>query len=557
VTLTASGRDRPHTAPMANAETATEPLDSTAEGAHALSSRLSFERVSPLIVPTLALLDQVTNGNLPFVWDRWPDLPADFPRPFGDLSRYFPDGLRVTRGSETRFISGVYAEGRGVAVELTLPDSGPHIIVAARDQRTARAIGEAIAARFPEPPDDPSQVSVLVWRSNRHSEISTSEKVVTVPTWSETRENYSRRTRSALDSFMSLRSNATDRLSGRIVLWHGAPGTGKTSAIRALMGEWSSWCRTELLVDPEEVFADPHYLFEVMARFAPPPRGAVSPGWRLLVAEDADRYLCGGRWADNPALDRLLNVADGILGQGCRLIVLLTTNAGVGSVPAALTRPGRCLATVEFERFSVEEAMGGWGPVAVLALTDGGTVIVTWVHEAGGCSGGSRISGRDRSSAMEVGRSGQRSLPVRAGRSPLSPGEPTRTAPGASSGSRGSRCRRSLPGACPGCPGQKGAAPSPRWRPLGAGGGRSALAPGGRSPSRPPRRPWGHPRRPWTRARRSSLAPGRGRTKRAACVARALGPRAWPPGGLFVGVGAVGLGPPGGEGLDVGPVDRQ
>ena len=45
----------------------------------------------------------------------------------------------------------------------------------------------------------------------------------------------------------------------------------------------------------------------------------------------------------------------------------------------------------------------------------GGTVMVCWVQQAGGCPGGVRISGRLRSRVIEAGRSGQRILPMAAG----------------------------------------------------------------------------------------------------------------------------------------------
>ncbi len=54
------------------------------------------------------------------------------------------------------------------------------------------------------------------------------------------------------------------------------------------------------------------YLFSLMTRDF----GDERP-WRLLVVEDAHKFLrADARLRGNPALDRLLNLTDGILGRG-------------------------------------------------------------------------------------------------------------------------------------------------------------------------------------------------------------------------------------------------
>jgi len=79
--------------------------------------------------------------------------------------------------------------------------------------------------------------------------------------------------------------------------------------------------------------------------------------WRLLILEDAGELIAAdARAVTGQALSRLLNVADGLLGQGTRTLVLITTNEPVGKLHPAARRPGRCLADIEFTAFPPSEA---------------------------------------------------------------------------------------------------------------------------------------------------------------------------------------------------------
>jgi hypothetical protein len=79
--------------------------------------------------------------------------------------------------------------------------------------------------------------------------------------------------------------------------------------------------------------------------------------WRLLILEDAGELIAAdARAVAGQALSRLLNVADGLLGQGTRTLILITTNEPVGRLHPATRRPGRCLADIEFTPFPVAEA---------------------------------------------------------------------------------------------------------------------------------------------------------------------------------------------------------
>ena len=55
-------------------------------------------------------------------------------------------------------------------------------------------------------------------------------------------------------------------------------------------------------------------------------------------------------------LSRFLNVVDGLIGQGLRVLVLVTTNEEIRKLHPAVARPGRAAANVEFLPLDPAEA---------------------------------------------------------------------------------------------------------------------------------------------------------------------------------------------------------
>ena len=54
---------------------------------------------------------------------------------------------------------------------------------------------------------------------------------------------------------------------GKLILWHGEAGTGKTFALRALAWEWRDWCEFNYIVDPDSFFGEhADYLMSVLTQ---------------------------------------------------------------------------------------------------------------------------------------------------------------------------------------------------------------------------------------------------------------------------------------------------
>jgi hypothetical protein len=114
------------------------------------------------------------------------------------------------------------------------------------------------------------------------------------------------------------------------------------------------------VLDPEYLLRDAGYLTSVLLGSDDDDDEEKSDRWRLLVLEDCDEMVQAQPGAGQ-ALSRLLNLTDGLLGQGRNILICITTNEDVSRFHPAAVRPGRCLKQIEIGLLSPQEAAAWLG----------------------------------------------------------------------------------------------------------------------------------------------------------------------------------------------------
>lgn len=138
--------------------------------------------------------------------------------------------------------------------------------------------------------------------------------------------------------------------TGRLTVLQGAPGTGKTRYLRALMQELGDGvCPVILPVSLASDLSNPRML-GVLTGNRDFERKKI-----LLIIEDGDG-LIEKRERASSVISDFLNVVDGLIGEVVDLHIVVTTNLQKKDFDPAITRPGRLHSILYFEALEYSQA---------------------------------------------------------------------------------------------------------------------------------------------------------------------------------------------------------
>lgn len=140
--------------------------------------------------------------------------------------------------------------------------------------------------------------------------------------------------------------------SSPVAVFYGPTGTGKTTFSRSIVKETNA----VVLSTSDQNYATNPALFEAYKDMIEVARKNGDKRPYILLIEDVDSLLFS-RISGNREMSRLLNETKGIAPNKDIKIIFSTNLTKLDQIDTALLRPGRCFATFDFRKLSLEEAL--------------------------------------------------------------------------------------------------------------------------------------------------------------------------------------------------------
>jgi len=150
--------------------------------------------------------------------------------------------------------------------------------------------------------------------------------------------------------FVDIDKKIQERLlnnSNGLFMFHGKPGTGKTTYIKYLASKI-----------PKDFIFIPTTMVETFTSDPNTLQYLIQKPNSILILEDAEKAVLK-RYGDNldsSNVSALLNLSDGILSDMLKMSVILTYNCAKNEIDAALKRKGRLQADYEFNLMEIDDA---------------------------------------------------------------------------------------------------------------------------------------------------------------------------------------------------------
>ena len=191
--------------------------------------------------------------------------------------------------------------------------------------------------------DDNEDVKVHLFIKNQYGDYNFEPININLPQNLDLELNYGK-------EFLEVDKKIKDRLMEKpngLFMFHGMPGTGKTTYIKYLAGQ----IKRDFIYIPTTMIefftSDPNCLHTLIQK----PNS-------VIILEDAEKAILKrlGDGMDSSAVSALLNLSDGILSDILKTSVIVTYNCPKQDVDDALKRKGRLQVDYEFAALSIEDA---------------------------------------------------------------------------------------------------------------------------------------------------------------------------------------------------------